>query len=176
MPPRGASRGGDVMSRFIKTVLAGASVLVGIVAFPVRAHAAPVSHVTMFSETGDWVGAGRHRFYVSGSDSVTVSGDTRSLTVRVSGGSLGDSFSLDFAAPPDESLRPGLYLNAERAVFRDAGRPGIDIAGDGRGCNTITGRFDVKDIQTTANGTITRLWLTYEQHCEGGLPALFGEV
>jgi hypothetical protein len=130
----------------------------------------------MLSETGDWVGAGRHRFYLSGSDSVTVSGNTRFLTVSVSGGSLGDSFSLDFAAPPGESLRPGLYLNAERAVFRDAGRPGIDIGGDGRGCNTITGRFDVKDLQTTANGTIQRLWLTYEQHCDGGTPALFGEV
>jgi hypothetical protein len=65
---------------------------------------------------------------------------------------------------------------AQRAPFAAAGRPGIDVSGDGRGCNTIAGRFEVKEYALTADGSVERLWVVYEQHCEGAIPALFGEV
>jgi hypothetical protein len=67
-------------------------------------------------------------------------------------------------------------VGAQRAPFREAGRPGIDISGDGRGCNTIEGLFEVKAFDVAADGTLQRLWIVYEQHCEGGESALFGEV
>lgn len=60
--------------------------------------------------------------------------------------------------------------------FQASGHPGIDVSGDGRGCNEIEGRFDVRDIAKNAAGEITRLWVLYEQHCEGDPAALFGEV
>ena len=85
-------------------------------------------------------------------------------------------FDLEFAAPPGYSLVPGVYVDAQRAPFRDPGHPGIDISGDGRGCNEDTGSFEVLDIHSDAGGNVDRLWLVYEQHCEGGSHALFGEV
>ena len=135
-----------------------------------------VSHVTMFSDPGDYIGGGASRYFVAGTDAVSMSGDASSLAVDVSGGPYGDYYTLTFAAAPGQTLHPGLYTNAQRTPFRQAGHPGIDIYGTGRGCNTVGGRFDVKDIATTRKGEVTRLWLTYEQHCENGLPALFGEV
>jgi hypothetical protein len=130
----------------------------------------------MFSDAGDYIGSGLQRFFVGGSDSVTLSGNASSLAVNVSGGPYGDYYTLTFAAAPGHTLHPGLYTGAQRTPFRQAGHPGIDIYGSGRGCNTDGGRFDVKDIRTNAIGAVTRLWLTYEQHCENGVPALFGEV
>lgn len=75
-----------------------------------------------------------------------------------------------------QSLKVGVYDRAERASFRSAGRPGLDIGGDGRGCNTVAGSFEVRDIGFASSGAVSRLHLLYEQHCEGGPAALFGEV
>jgi hypothetical protein len=130
----------------------------------------------MYSDSGDYIGGGQSRLFHDRNARIGVSGDARYLTVDVSGGTLGDQFSLDFAAAPGERLRPGVYRDAQRAPFRQAGRPGIDIGGDGRGCNQIEGSFEVKDIAVSATGAVERLWVVYEQHCEGGPPALFGEV
>ena len=69
----------------------------------------------------------------------------------------------------------GYYPKVQRAPFRTAGYAGLDITGDSRGCNTDSGAIDVRDLAVSGSA-ITRLDLLYEQHCEGGVPALFGEV
>jgi hypothetical protein len=140
------------------------------------AHAATATSVTMLSDTGDYIGGGVPRLFHPGNAQIAASGNTGDLSLSVSGGTSGDSYTLQFAAPPGAQLAPGVYDSAQRAPFREAGRPGIDIGGDGRGCNTIDGRFEVKDITVSSSGTLDRLWIVYEQHCEGGLAALFGEV
>lgn len=139
------------------------------------AGAASLDAVVMYSD-GDYIGQGETRIYHPGNAQIEVGGSTGDLTVGVSGGSLGDSFSLNFAAPPGEVLAPGVYDDAQRAPFREAGRPGIDISGDGRGCNTVAGRFEVRAFDVTEDGLLQRLWIVYEHHCEGGTAALFGEV
>jgi Fibronectin type III domain len=130
---------------------------------------------TMISE-GDWVGQGQHRLFFEGNAEVTAVLGNGTVSLNVSGGSFGDSFAMNFAAPPGQALTPRLYLNAQRTPFREAGRPGIDVYGDGRGCNTIAGRFDVLDIAKTPEGKLGRLWLNYVQFCEGGGPPLSGEI
>src|SRR4051794_39277467 len=151
-------------------------VLFLLVALPAVAHAASVTSVVMYSDAGDYIGGGQHRLYTPASSSITVSGGPNGeLDVNVSGGASGDYFTLTFAAPPGQTLAPGVYVDAQRTPFRTAGHPGIDIYGSGRGCNEDAGRFEVKDIATGADGKVTRLWLVYEQHCEGGTAALFGE-
>lgn len=167
----------------MKTMMAFYTVMLALVvaALPARAAATPpepqaFSFVTMFSETEDWVGQGKMRYYNSDNDVVSVSGTTADFVISLSGGPFGDYFTLQFAAPPGQKLHPGYYTGAQRAPFREAGHPGIDIGGDGRGCNTAGGRFDIKYIKANASGVIEKLWMTYEQHCEAVHPALFGEV
>jgi hypothetical protein len=85
--------------------------------------------------------------------------------VTVSGGTLGEAYSLRFAAPSGSTLGPnGVYTRAQRLTGREAGRPGIDISGGSRACNTQAGQFEVTEIAPD----LSRLWIVYEQHCEGG--------
>jgi hypothetical protein len=59
--------------------------------------------------------------------------------------------------------------------FND-GAPGLSIVGDGRGCNTLTGQFDVHEISHASTGELLVFDATFEQHCEGFGPALFGRI
>jgi hypothetical protein len=129
--------------------------------------------VTMAGE-GDYVFGNRTGTWRPGSGSVTVSGSvTGQVHVTVSGGDLGEQYQLWFAAPPGKRLVPGAYVDAQRTSFRTAEHPGIEIFGDGRGCNETSGRFTVLD----APADLSRLRLVFEQHCEDEeAPALFGEV
>src|SRR3954452_15894206 len=151
------------MARMLRRGLTIAMALVAAQAVLASAAGA-FSEVTMFSE-GDYVGGGTQRVFHSGNAQISIAGTPASVNVGVSGGTSGDSYTLQFAAPPGKSLvTGGLYLDAQRAPFREAGRPGIDIPGDGRGCNTQAGRFEVVDLNVGADGQVNRLWIVYEQH------------
>ena len=166
-------RAGRIWRRVTPVVVA----VLALAAAPLPTASAAVRYetsVTMYTD-GEYIGGGSQRFYYPGNGSVVVGGNRTGIGVGVSGGAPSASFSMEFTPPSGKLLDTGLYSGAERSAFREAGRPGIDIHGDGRGCNEITGRFDIKDL-AVADGKIQRLWLTYEQHCEGGINALFGEV
>ena len=125
------------------------------------------------SQPGDWIGGGE-RFTltpIDGAIAATRSADN-TVTVSFNGSSW---WYLRFAAPDDGVLVPGVYENAMRWPFQDPGRPGLDVSGNGAGCNTLTGRFVVHEA-VYDSGAVTRLAVDYEQHCEGGVPALFGWV
>ena len=70
----------------------------------------------------------------------------------------------------------GSYTGASRAAFQAAGSPGLEITGEGRGCNTLTGQFDVTELAFSPLGEITVFDATFEQHCEGLTPALYGRI
>jgi hypothetical protein len=141
---------------------------------PAATAAGPAS-VVMFGESGDYVAPGLRTY--EGAEQVKLGGSPAGVTVSVAGaGQRHFGFTLEFAAAPDDLLAPGSYPGAQRSAFRDPGHPGIDISGDGRGCNEQAGRFLVKELGLGAGGRVDQLWLLFEQHCEGGAPALFGEV
>ena len=165
------------MLRRLAVLLAGLVLLPGLAtASPAAAAEPPLSSVTMFSDRGDYIGQGVSRLFDDRNGAVRVSGNRTEVTVSVEGGTRGDYYSFHLAAPAGTTLARGLYDRAQRTSFRSAGRPGIDISGDGRGCNTTSGRFEVRDISFDAAGVVSRLHLLYEQHCEGEVPALFGEI
>src|SRR5262249_15582273 len=82
---------------------------------------------------------------------------------------------LDFAAANAAALTPGVYLDAMRFPFEDPGHPGLDVSGNGRGSNTLTGRFAVYDL-AFAGTVLTNFAAAFEQHSEGAAPALVGWV
>lgn len=66
--------------------------------------------------------------------------------------------------------RDALPINA-------ATEPGLSFGGSGRGCNTLTGRFEVTQAEYTPDGkSLIKLTANFEQHCEGMTPALWGQV
>jgi hypothetical protein len=72
-------------------------------------------------------------------------------------------------------LLPGVYLGAQRAGFQGPNRPGLDVSGDGRGCDEVTGQFRVIEMTAIPAGnpgawkppTLKSFTATFEQHCEG---------
>jgi hypothetical protein len=161
----------------VTTVLA---VVAGLVFVNVSAHAqatftGPWS-ITMVSESGDYIGGGTERFFDDANAELHVVEGSWAVDMQVSGGTYGESFSLTFQAANGRVLGNGWYPDAQRWPFQASGRPGMAISGEGRGCNEIAGNFEVRDIAWSPTGTLQRLWLIYEQHCEGGTRALFGEI
>lgn len=136
------------------------------------AHAAPGPDTGAYfdSEQGDYLGAGQPMTF----SSVVAQGDQMSPAFTVSNGV--DSFVLTFVAPVGQpTLTPGVYENAVRASTPSA-TPGLDVNGDGRGCNTSAGRFVVDDSSYDGSGHVLTFAARFELHCNGNSPALFGFV
>jgi len=129
------------------------------------------------SEEGDYIGQGEELFLdeTQGTFTATRNFDN-GVTVNFRTESFSTWWTLTFAAPRDAELIPGPYQRATRWPFQSPTKPGLDVYGNGRGCNTLTGRFDVLEVQYGASGEIERFAATFEQHCEGNEPALLGEV
>lgn len=67
------------------------------------------------------------------------------------------------------------YTDAERAPFATFMKPGLDISGDGRGCNSLSGSFDIDEIAWDGD-VLVHVLARFEQHCEEGPAALRGCV
>jgi hypothetical protein len=167
---RGVRAGGAVLG-------AALAALLGSAAPPAHAAIAP-SYVVIYSDAGALVGRGVQREFDLYNSSLTIRGTPKdTVTVFADGGSASasDSFILAFSAPQEEALVAGaVYPDAIR--LRGPGYAGLDISGNGEGCNTVRGKFEVKDIGTEAHGAVDRLWVVFEQHCEGRPEAIWGEL
>lgn len=145
-------------------------------AAPSAASAAADASLAMVSDPGAFVGGGTPRFFNEKTADFRIQGDTGEVNVFVDADDGRRHVHLDFAAPPDENLRRGVYERAQRSPFNDEGRPGLAVGADHHGCNRVTGRFEVKDIGVDSRGRVNRLWVVFEHHCEGGSRAVFGEL
>jgi hypothetical protein len=84
-------------------------------------------------------------------------------------------WTLDLAPPKNGSLGVASYNEARRYPFQPDDLPGLNFSGTGRGCNTLTGRFVIKELRVSA-GNVQRLSAEFEQNCEGRSPALRGRI
>lgn len=132
------------------------------------------SSVFLDSESGDYIGGGVERTLDESNGEFTASTNfDDGVTIRFDGDA--GSWTFDFAPPQGEELVPGPYEDATRFPFQAPNRPGLDASGAGRGCNQLTGRFRVHEIQVVGD-VVESFAADFEQHCEGGVPALFGFV
>jgi hypothetical protein len=131
------------------------------------------SWVFVESDPGDYVGAGRSYIYTTENAGLTAAETGGHLTVQVNGFEtwFGDFQTMDTAT----RLEPGYYGKLQRYPFHNSARGGLSWYGEGRGCNALGGWF-VVDSVTYAAGALTAVDLRFEQHCEGGTPALHGAI
>jgi len=131
------------------------------------------NYVYLEGQPGDFI-VGDHRYtYTQADASLDVSSSGARLDVEVHGeqywyGNFQGMSSLT-------QLAPGYYSNLERYPFHNPARGGLSWWGQGSGCNTLTGWFVVDSIRF-AGGSLTAIDLRFEQHCEGGVPALHGQI
>lgn len=137
------------------------------------------STIELVSEPGDFIGQGLTYSYNDDNADITYSRNyDNGISVRIRNlpGDPWLTWSLEFAAPGDAQIEPGQYLGAERFPFQDPANPGLSFYGQGRGCNTLTGSFEIYEVEYDGDGNVTALSASFEQHCEGGTPALHGEI
>jgi len=133
----------------------------------------PANFITLQSDAGDYIGAGKSYSYTQASAQISISATGGHLTIGISGD---ENWSGDFQVPNTYSqLQPGSYNNLQRYPFHDPAKGGLSWYGEGRGCNTLTGWF-VIDSVTYADNVLTAIDLRFEQHCEGATAALHGQI
>ena len=132
----------------------------------------------MNSQSGDYIGGGVERLYTSADSTMdgTLPRGASGFHGRVINGYYLHWWYIDIVAPPGQPLAVGSYTGAVRDISQTATTPGVDVSGDGRGCNTLTGQFDVNEIGYNSFGDLQVFDATFEQHCEGATPALFGRI
>jgi hypothetical protein len=165
------------MSRIVALALCMAVLMIP------RPTAAQISgQLDLYSDPGDYIGQGLEQHFTIGTANANV--------LDLTGDQLADYLTVVFFTPDGHfwivsfgtnqlgsDLVPGTYLNAERAPFASPGHPGLDVSGDGRGCNTLTGSFTVEEATFDYSSGFPRVIsfkATFEQHCEGAEPALRG--
>jgi hypothetical protein len=133
--------------------------------------------VSFSGDSGDFITQGKAYSYSTGSGDGLSTSSTTNKAVQLSiSGRNGDWWTIDFYAPSSQSrLSAGTYSGAHRAGFNGTG-PGLELSGNGRGCNTLTGSFTVTKAVFGSGGYVQAFDATFEQHCEGGTAAAHGSV
>ena len=103
-----------------------------------------------------------------------ASGNVRSVTLRLIPTQVdqGSSWTLHFESMPGTVLSPGIYQNAVRPISAEE-EPGMEVTGDGRGCNIIAGSFEIVEFEQEGNLAKT-LSVTFEQLCDDNPSVLRG--
>lgn len=136
--------------------------------------ATPSTYLFLNSQAGDYIGGGVTQTLTANDGTFSVINGPNTVTVEFN--SSTQFWTLEFGSPTSVKFGRGEFGGATRTAFRSPTRPGIDVSGDGRGCNTDAGRFLVSDFALASNGTVARLAIDFEQHCEGAAPALYGSL
>jgi len=132
------------------------------------------NYVYLQSDSGDYIGGGQSYSYTNANAQISVAATGGRLNVNISNNQ--DNWSGDFQAMSSlNQLQPGYYGSLMRYPFNNPIKGGLDWDGNGRGCNTLTGWFVVDNVNYE-NGVLSTADLRFEQHCEGGIPALHGQI
>ncbi|MDJ0701475.1 MAG: hypothetical protein QNJ07_16630 [Woeseiaceae bacterium] len=129
--------------------------------------------VYLQSDTGDYIGGGRNYLYTPQDTQFIVDAPGGRMEIRVVGtedwrGSFQAMNTLNF-------LETGYYGDLQRYGVHNAAKGGLRWIGGGRACSMLSGWF-VIDSVTYDGISLTAIELRFEQHCEGRIPALRGEI
>jgi hypothetical protein len=136
----------------------------------VTLYVQPPGRITLASDAGDFVGAGRTYGYTKADATIQLTATGTYIRVGIVGD---ERWQGEFVAPSGFQLISGTVYTATRSG------PGASMTwfGEGRGCNAITGIFVVDSLRWDAgNGALEAIALRFEQHCEGGAAALRGSI
>ncbi|NOY93966.1 MAG: hypothetical protein GXP55_22510 [Deltaproteobacteria bacterium] len=98
------------------------------------------------------------------------------VELQVEGPSSWGFWSFEFEASDFQVLGLGVYDGATRYPFNGPNEPGLSVGGGGRGCNMLTGSFEVLELEVDAAGELQRFRANFIQHCEGGTAYMEGQI
>jgi len=164
------------VNRFFMTIrtqksnamLARVGIFAAALSFSAQLACAQSNLVTLISQPGDYVGGGQTYVTTNQSD-IGLSGTPATITVTAFG------YNIYFSGPGGANLTVATYTNAARWPFNGSS-PGISVFGNGRGCNTVCGNFQILELHTDGSGNVDRLWVTFTHICECSFPPMTGEI
>jgi hypothetical protein len=127
----------------------------------------PVSYLRFESSMGDHIGQGKSYAYEKGELSLMASQGGVQCQVAPFG-----NWTLLFGAGRGRNLDVAEYRGAKRHPFSDES-PGIELNGNGRGCNMISGEFRVWEFEQKGN-SVVRFAVDFVQRCEEKMPPIVG--
>jgi len=134
----------------------------------------PVTLLSMYGQPGDYINPDQLLLTTQDGTFTPSRSGNNGVTTFIQ---TQDLWSASFVAPNNAVLSKGVYLNAQRYPFQASGLPGLNIDGAGRGCNTLSGNFNVlQAVYDATTGSVKSLSVDFEQHCEAAAPALFGSL
>ena len=141
-----------------------------------------VTFVHFTSDPGDYIGGGQDRTFNIADGYLLVpsrnyaGGVSFDFNNQAAGVEDEESWTLNFGAPTGTVFGVGNYPQAERFGFQDPGYAGLELYGDGRGSNTLTGNFQVLEAVFDNSGNVLKFAAEFEQLSEGSSGALYGDV
>lgn len=121
----------------------------------------------MDSGPDDFVGQTLSYAWTTHDASITNSGSRLIAHFRVEADD-GNEFHATFRAANQEPLAIRRYDGATRGFSTTT--PKLTVTGNNRGCNEISGWFDVRDLAWDAEDNLTRFAATFSQSCDGDSP------
>jgi hypothetical protein len=131
-----------------------------------------ITRVAFDSDPDDWIGQGGHIEYTTAEPSLGFCICQSPTSIVWGMQNSQDFWSGDFSVP-NAQFASGHYDAIEWRS--DPNRPGIEVAGDGRGCGG-NGWFDISQIKLDVYGRIRNLAMTYAQHCGTAAASLWGSA
>jgi hypothetical protein len=162
----------------VSVVAVGALLIGGLAAASPAQAVTGYTYLVMDGDAGDYVTGGAAYSFTEANATFTPNLTASTANFFVLQGAYVQYWTVDLRAPEGEDFVAGTtYTDAQRAPFATAPHPGLDVYGDSRGCNTVTGSFTVLEIEKDAGtGEVTRFAATFENHCEGAGPANRGTI
>ncbi|MFH1255485.1 MAG: trypsin-like peptidase domain-containing protein [bacterium] len=141
----------------------------------VKAEGQATFRIITESGSGDYIGQNESwDFSNSNNYTITVTGaNENSVAFNVKDFNV-SNMTFEFASEAGKIISPGLYVPAKRFPFRDSYN-GINISGDGRGCNEILGAFYVHEYAIN-NGTLEKAAIDFVQICEPSTSDLYSDT
>lgn len=128
------------------------------------------------STPGDYIGQGKTQAFTPDNATFALSGNGESIDISVNGND-GSWWSINLGAPAGTKLEPGYYVNAERTPFRTGRSAGVDVSGNGRGCNEIYAELGVRQVAFDGAGNIASFEASFIQRCESATaPPMAGVI
>lgn len=125
------------------------------------ASASDIGLLYFYGDEDEYVSLGREWFLSRAQTVMTVERDIyNGIWVNFA------SWNAHFVASDDVSLVEGTYENAVRYQTIGSEYPELSLGGDGRGCNTSIGRFEVLEVTYDTNGNVATAAIDFEQTCD----------
>ena len=158
-------------------------VLAAVLLIATNALATPTAHLTLHSQPGDFIGGGVDSDFIYTQPTSVLSAQAFGIPptelVFVMFPFVPPSPTNDFLATLSFGttqlgipIQAGSYFDAQRSPA--SGHPHLDITFNHHGCNTATGNFTMTDVGFLTGNVVNSFTGSFEQHCEGAAPALFG--